>query len=326
MKKIFIAWKKSCTRSENIAKHFGAKNIFICPFVSDEKIVKTIARYLISFFNTFFVLVQEKPDIIFTLNQPPFLITAVFLYSKIFRAKYILDSHSAAFNDPKWAWFRPFYSIIASQALFNINTNSYHKSIVESWGGRSFVIGDVPINFIKNYPRCNVSENSVVVVASFMFDEPLEEVWEAARLIPHVNFHVTGNYKKANRKLINNKAENVILTGYISHDDYISLLLSCKAVVALTTRDYTMQMGGYEALSLEMPIVTSDWEILHESFGNGAVYVNNTPDSIALGITAIINDFDKYKFQVIRQRKIRKEYFDSIQAEIINLLNSVKKK
>ncbi len=323
MKKIFIAWKKSCTRSENIAKHFGAQNIFICPFDSDRKVINKIARYIVSVFITFYSLFKNKPDIIFSLNQPPFLIITVYIYSKIFKAKFVLDSHSAAFNDPKWAWFKFFYGIIASKAFFNINTNLYHKRIVESWGGRSFVIGDVPINFTKKYPLYSVSENSVAVVASFMFDEPLEEVWQAAKLVPDIDFHITGNYKKANKKLLEDKPSNIILEGYLSRENYLSLLLACKAVVALTTRDYTMQMGGYEALSLEMPIVTSAWEILRESFGGGAIYVDNTPESIASGIIRIIKNNENYKHQISNQRKIRKEYFDGVCREITNLFNNM---
>jgi hypothetical protein len=317
MKSLFIAWKKDCTRSKNIANHFGAKNIFVCPLDSDGSVIKTIIRYTLSFFSTSLILFKERADIIFTLNQPPFLISIVFLYSQLFGAKYVLDSHSAAFNDPKWAWFRFFYRFIAAKAFFNINTNSYHKSLVESWGGESFVIGDVPIPFKRQIPRRKVQDSSVAIVASFMFDEPLEAVWEAANEIPDVNFHVTGNYKKADKKLIENKPGNIILEGYLSREDYLSLLVSVKGVVALTTRDFTMQMGAYEALSLEMPIITSDWAILRESFGKGAVYVDNSPHSIASGIKTVIDENDVFKQAVTEQRKNRKAQFDETRKKIL---------
>ena len=320
MKKIFLAWKSYCTRSHNIAGHVGAENVFILPFASEKSAFGKILRYAVSFILTLKYLFKERPPVVFTLNQPPPLIFAVYLYSRMYGAKYILDSHSGPFNDPKWAWFLPGYRFIAKNAFLNINTNSHHKEIVESWGGRSCIIGDVPIDFKTDYPRKVVSEKSIAVVASFMFDEPLEAVWEAAELLPDVTFHVTGNHKKAGRKLLETVPDNIKLEGYMERDEYLGLFLSVKGVMALTTRDFTMQMGAYEALSLEQPIITSDWAILRESFGNGAVYVDNTPQSIASGCSELLNNHDRYSTAIIKQRRIRRTYFDKardyIQKEI----------
>lgn len=319
--KVFIAWEPYCTRSRNIAKHFSAENIFVYPFNSDGSMIKTSARYIVSSVLTMIKLIRFRPKIIFTLNQPPFLIMTVFLFSKMGRSDYVLDSHSAAFNDPKWSWFQNGYKKIASRALLNINTNIYHKDIIESWGGRSFVIGDVPIEFSGNYPKTQVEEKSIAVVVSFMFDEPIQEIWEAARQVPDVTFYVTGNYLKAKKALLRNVPANVQLTGYLERNNYLSLLLSVKGIMVLTTRNFTMQMGGYESLSLEQPLITSDWPILRESFGDGAVYVNATPDAIANGVIKFFDDYTLYKKAIKKQRLIRKNYFEHTKSKIKNVLN-----
>ena len=125
MNKIFFAWKPFCTRSQNIAYHLGAEIIYIFPFNSDGSTIRTFCRYLVSIFSTLLVLLKKRPNIIFSLNQPPPLISLIFIYSILLKKKFILDSHSAAFNDQKWAWFKPIYKIIARNAYFNINTNKY---------------------------------------------------------------------------------------------------------------------------------------------------------------------------------------------------------
>jgi len=283
VKKVFLAWKSACTRSHNQAQHFGAQEVYIWPFAGRKSVVTLLARYAVSFFATLRVLHRVRPDVIFTLNQPPFLILAIYLYTRLVDGVYILDSHSAAFNDRKWAWFRPMYRFIAARALLNINTNTYHRKLVESWGGRSCIISDVPIDHDRTYTPVEVEERSVAVVLSFMFDEPVQAIWDAARLTPDVHFYVTGNYRKADAELLQNTPQNIHLLGYVSTEEYFRMLISVKGVMVLTTRDHTMQMGAYEAMSLEQPIITSDWEILRESFGNGAVYVNNSASSISEG-------------------------------------------
>lgn len=280
--------------------------------------LKTIARYFLSFFKTCLVLIQHRPAVIFTLNQPAPLVLTIYLFTKLVGGAYILDSHSAPFNDPKLRWLLPAYRFFASKALLNINTNSYHQKLVESWGGKSIIISDIPIEFNLKLPSVKVSPKSIAYVASFDFDEPLQEVIAAARQLPDVTFHVTGNLSRAPIHIINAKPPNVIFEGFLSRNDFLRLIKSVKAVMTLTTRNYTMQRAGYEALSLEKPIITSDWPILRESFGGGAVFVQNRADSIYNGICELLKNHHQYCQCIAIQRKERKEAFDLTRNEILS--------
>jgi len=320
---VFLAWKSSCTRSHNQAKHFGAKEIFIWPFDSKGSRVKLLARYFVSFFQTLRALQREKPAVIFTLNQPPFLLLAIYLYCRFSNASYVLDSHSAAFNDPKWAWFRPVYRFLAARALININTNEHHRELVQSWGGRSYVIADVPIDHDESYAPLEVPAKSMLVVASFMFDEPLDAVWKAARLCPDVHFFVTGNSSKADPGLIEHKPPNIEFTGYVPVHTYFRYMVSTTGVIALTTRDNTMQMGAYEALSLERPIITSDWPILRNSFGDGAIYVDNSAASIAAAVQEMVANTTRYRSAIGAQKRERRAAFEHTRSEILAVIDRV---
>ena len=195
--------------------------------------------------------------------------------------------------------------------------------MVREWGGKSFIISDVPIDFELHSSRISTKSKSIAVVASFMFDEPIEEIFESARINPSVNYYVTGNYKKAPKKTIEHTPENVYLQGFMKRSDYIYLLLSTDAVMALTTRDFTMQRGAYEALSLERPIITSDWDILKESFGAAAVYTDNTAQSIKECVRKLFNDHPKYLEAAQVQRKKRRREFEIVVATIKKELRSI---
>ena len=320
MKRVFLAWKNSCTRTHSQAQHFGAQEIYIFPLDDRRSYTRMLFRYMLSFFLTLRVLYKEKPTIIFTLNQPPFLIAAVFLYSRLFRSRYVLDSHSGAFNDPKWSWFRPIYRQIAARAFLNINTNQQHKTLVEKWGGRSEIISDVPIEHKNSFTVQELPERSIGVVASFSFDEPLAAIWEAAGKCPDVSFYVTGDHRRAPSPLLTDKPANIHLSGYLPTDAYFSLLASVKAVMVLTFRDQTMQRGGYEALSIQQPIITSDWAILRESFGESAVYVQNDAESIAAGIREVLANNAHYRKASARQRDLRRKCFDHTKQIILSLI------
>ena len=321
MNKIFITWERHSTRSHNQARHFGAREIYIYPFGSSRNPAVLLLRYAASFFITLKVLWRERADVVFCLNQPPFLVSAVFLFTKIMGGRYILDSHSAAFNDPKWAWFRPVYRTIARHAFLNINTNGRHRQLVESWGGRSRIIADVPIDHESTYEPIDIEQDSVAVVASYMFDEPIAEIFDAARLCPEVRFYLTGNHRKLG-ELAGRAPANVTFTGYLSRVDYFRLLSSARAVMVLTTRDDTMQMGAYEALSLARPIITSRWNVLEQSFGDAAVYVDNTPASIANAVREVIEEHEVMQYRAVRRRSIRRRAFDETRSEILAMLDT----
>lgn len=316
-KRVFLSWSAFCTRSKNQAKHFGADLVKVDYLTGVHSIPLLLVRYLVSFAVTIVKLISKRPDVVFTENQPPFLILAVYLYSKLFGARYILDSHSGAFNNSKWSWALPLYRFISRQAFVNINTNDYHKSLVESWGGRSMIVSDVPVDHEQKYPPYDVKQPSVAIVASFAFDEPVEEIWAAARMCPDVNFYITGKSQKLSPELIADLPDNLTMVGFIPDDVYLGLLSSVQAVMVLTTRDHTMQRGAYEALSLEQPIITSNWDVLKASFGNAAVYVDNTPEDIARGVLEMTSNLEAFKQAAIMQKVKRREAFEEVKSRIL---------
>jgi glycosyltransferase involved in cell wall biosynthesis len=253
---------------------------------------------------------------VFTKNQPIFLVLAVAAYCKVKGVPYIIDAHSGPFNDPKWRWSLPLYRVLTRHALLNINTNDHHQKLVESWGGNSTIMGDIPIRTDEIEPNPDLERPYIAVVMSFAFDEPVTEIFDAARKVPEMRFYLSGNYNKLPRTEIDSKPANVNFTGHLPFPRYLGLLRDSIGIMVLTTRDNTMQSGAYEALSLGVPIITSDFQVLRDCFADAAVYVDNTADAIAEAVRDLRARESEMRDAVSRQQLVRKQYFDNAISRI----------
>jgi glycosyltransferase involved in cell wall biosynthesis len=116
----------------------------------------------------------------------------------------------------------------------------------------------------------------------------LENVLDSAEGLSDVKFFITGDKSNAGKQLLKRtKPTNVIFTGFLDNDDYISLLRDVDTIMALTKRDGTMLAGAYEALALEKPLITSNWVPLKQYFNKGAIHVDNSSEEITQAIKIV---------------------------------------
>jgi glycosyltransferase involved in cell wall biosynthesis len=141
----------------------------------------------------------------------------------------------------------------------------------------------------------------VVVICSFSPDEPISEVLQASKMLPEIEFYITGDYTRALERPDKKITPNVILTGYLNRNDYAALLRSADTIIALTKRDNTMLSGANEAFALSKPLITTGWPSLRNYFGTAAVYVSNhhTPEEIA----EAVNEVGNKKTDLVKESK-----------------------
>ncbi len=87
---------------------------------------------------------------------------------------------------------------------------------------------------------------------------------------------------------------NLTPTGFLSDVAYWRQLARSAAVAVLTTRPETLLSGGYEALVLGRPLVTSDHAALRGYFGDAAVYAHAEPASLAGAVRTALDGADDY--------------------------------
>ena len=303
---LFISWAPFCSRSDNIARELGGRSLMIYHSFWGSNYVTVLLKYFTQTCSTLALLLSERPRVVFVMTPPVIACIPVMLYCAIFRARWVMDAHSATFNNARWQALTFLTKMLARSAATTVVTTPHWQKLVQSWGARSDIIQDVPIAFAKASDFTPPPGHNIAVVCTFTFDEPVESIFRAAAKAPEIRFHVTGNAKRASREVLALKPANLELTGFLPDSDYVALLQRCTAVMCLTTLDHTMQRGAYEAAYLGKPIVTSDFGLLRQAFPIATVYVKDDPDAIAAGVREMCANAVKYtkEAQDLRETKL----------------------
>jgi glycosyltransferase involved in cell wall biosynthesis len=283
MRITFIGWVRYHRRTDLLAQHLGATTHFI---VSGQpgNTLQAPLRYAAQSWQTWRTLRREQPDIVFVQNPPIFSVLLAAIYARRYGARYVIDSHTGAFLSPKWRWSLGLHRLLSREALATIVHNKSQERIVSGWRCPYCVVGFTPGDYPAGEPFRFDGRFSVVLTCGPAGDEPLDAAFAAASQLPDVCFYVTGGSRRIGPGLLAIQGENCRLTGYLPYDHYVGLLRGADAILAITTRDNTLLMGAFEAVSLGIPLIISDWPILQDYFSKGAVHIPNTAEGICSGV------------------------------------------
>ncbi|MEM7502616.1 MAG: glycosyltransferase [Pseudomonadota bacterium] len=312
--RVFVSWEPSNSRSATLAEQFDAECWFI-HYLSLKNPWLAPIKYVLQTIRTWYDLFRQRPSLVFVQNPPVFAPLAVWVYCALTNSRFIIDSHTGVFLERKWRWLSFVHAFVVRRAAVSIVTNEHLAAMVEAWGGNTFIFPDVPVEFPNAEYLDERSAHLVTVVNSFSYDEPLAEVLEAARALPQVEFAVTGDVERCPPELAEAAPENVRFTGFVPRKVYVDTLYSSDAAVVLTLEDHTMQRGAYEAMSLGVPIVTSNWPLLRNTFFKGAQFTDNTASSITSAIETIIGNKRLMKDEVADLKRQRRALWRELLAE-----------
>lgn len=314
----FIAWHAFSRRGQLLSEklelelyliHMLKRRYFLAP-----------VRYVLQAARTLAVLVREKPRLVFVQNPPIFAVIVVYLYAKLWKARYVIDSHTGGLLAPWWQWSLPIHAFLSRRAITTIVTNEHLSALVESWGARSFIVGDVPTTFPQGKPFSLNGKFSIAVINTFSPDEPLAEILEAAATLPEVEFYITGNTLRAKRSFFESKPDNVRFTGFLPDEEYYGLLRAVQAVMVLTTDNHTMQRGACEAVSLGKPVITSSWPILREYFNKGTIHVDNSAESIREAVIRMQREQETLEDEILVLQQDRRHEWQEKQVQLVRII------
>lgn len=283
MKIAFVAWMRYHRRSDLLAQHLGATPYFI-HYEPPGKVLRVPIKYAVQGWRTWRALRHDRPDVVFVQNPPIFCVLVAFLYAKAYGARYVIDSHTGAFLSPKWRWSLGLHRLLSKGALVTIVHNTSQEQIVKEWGCRYLTIGFTPGSYPPGEDFDLDGRFNVAVVSSFLADEPVDLVFEAAARLPEVHFYVTGDSRRIPPSLLSRRPGNCFLTGYLTYDRYVGLLRGADAIMVLTTGNHTLLMGAFEAVSVGTPLIVSNWPVLRDYFSLGTVHVDNSVEGICAGV------------------------------------------
>ena len=313
---VFISWAPFCSRSDSIAARLGGKSFMVYSPHYGSRYLTLPFKYLSQTIKTLRTLFTERPATIFIMTPPVFACVPAWIYSKITGASFVIDAHTGAFLDPRWKRTLFVHRWFSRAAVATLVTNEYMLNVVKDWHAQAVLVRDVPVQFAEPVMPTLADPCNMTFVSTFTRDEPIETFFKAAAELPDVRFHVTGNYRRADERVLALKPENVRLTGFLSDSDYVGLLLASDAVISLTTLDHTMQRGAYEAVYLGRPVITSNFELLKRHFYKGAVHVGNSVDSIVAGVRAMRENRTRLRSEVEELRNERLQDWGRVEADL----------
>ena len=292
---LFVSWVRH-GRSERLAELLGADAAFVTFGRSGD--VKTVpVRYARQAVDTVRLLRRTRPDVVIVMGPP---LASVVLCRLAHRGTLVFDAHTGAvLRDGR---VRPVFRVLARLVDVIVVHNESLADRLLDLGIRAIPIHDpvAPSAGARDATQPRATP-TVVFPAGWRPDEPIDAVFGAARLLPDVDVVVTG---RPPAELARSAPTNVRLPGYVDDAAYDALLRDADVVLALTTRQQTMQRAGYEALELGCPLVASDTDVLRELFTGGAVFAAPTATSLAAAITEAL---DRREVLAKEMRALREE-------------------
>ncbi len=285
---VWVTWERQI-RNQSMSARLGA-DFFQILYEHSRTI-----RYIKSTLKTLKIFYTNRHSDIFVQNPSIVLSFIAVIFKKIFGIRLIIDAHnSGVFPAKKLQFLADF---VNRSADYVIVTNDGLAEYVRKIGGSPVILPDPLPRIVTRKDessRWNVlTHPSALVICSWASDEPYCEVILAANSLPDVTFYITGNSKGRETNCNSSLPKNIVLTGFVSENDYHILLENADIIVDLTTREDCLVCGAYEAISVGKPLVLSNTRALRNYFGDFAAYVDNDAESICAGIQAILRNYQE---------------------------------
>ncbi len=309
-KTLFIVWFKHSRRATTMAAELGGW----VSFQYEPELAGcwlTPLRYLVQGWKTWYLLERVRPEAVIVQVPPIFALLVVAAWcelqgktrSALRRVPYAIDCHTGAFYDRRWSWSLALLRWLSRRAVVTLVASEGALGILQRWKVRSlFLIDGLPNLSPPTGTVGSEGEARVAVISGFGLDEPVAEVLAVARLLPRVTFYLSGDSQRMGARFLAQKPENIILTGFLPDSDYTGLLKNVHGLVNLTKAPHLLTCGNYEALAVGKPAVVSDWPQVKRYFSRGFIYVNNTPEAIAKGITKMLDEQTMLTDEMIAMR------------------------
>lgn len=258
-------------------------------------------RYPLLIMKTVRLIWMSRADIIFAQNPSIVLAVLSIFMGRLLGKKVIIDAHNAGIFplEGRSKWLNRITNFINKKANMVVVTNDYLKEYIEKSGGVAISIPD-PIPDLNCHSEQAVVDDKfrILYVCSWAKDEPVSEViYAATKLNKSVCVYVTGN-NKGRYEDVASVSDSLVLTGFISDEEYEKLLCCCDSVMVLTDRENCLVCGAYEGVAVTKPLILSGTAILREYFYKGCIYTENTEDGIKKAIYSVIEQYESLSREI----------------------------
>lgn len=297
---IWVTWE-SQRRNHSLSQRFGI------PLHKLEYAGSLIARYLVLSYRTFALYFREKPKGLIVQNPSLVLSLISVLSARLIGCPLVIDAHNAGLfpGDGNSKGLSIIARFIIRKTDLTLVTNAALEQYVEEEGGSAIVLPDPLPSFDAGAAKHLESDVfCILFVCTWAADEPYREVLEATRFLGNdIKILFTGKHEGKVPVEFSRGSENIELLGFIPEQEFQRQLMSCDAVIDLTTREDCLLCGAYEAIAAEKPLLTSNTKALKEYFPKGTVFTNNDIESIVNGVKTLYENRVHLSSEVIIARQ-----------------------
>lgn len=303
----YITWQRHAGRASEIAAELGGVPVHVHLPRLTTGTARNLLRYALSTALTAGHLVRHRPQAVIATNPPfvPGLLATA--YGAVTGRPVVLDSHPTSFGAKDHAASRrllPVHRAMARRAAAVMVTTQEWVRVVEGWGGHGLVVHEAPPRWTVAPWRPSGGRPRVLFVGVFASDEPVDVVVAAARAMPDVDVHITGDARRCPPELAAALPPNAVLTGFLGPEDYRRAVEDADALLVLTTEPTSVVRAGYEAVYAQRALVVSDTPVLREVFPD-AEHTPNTPEGVVAAVRralAVGGDAPRLAAALERQR------------------------
>jgi glycosyltransferase involved in cell wall biosynthesis len=326
-KNLYIAWIPFQRRAQSLAASFDLK---VCYYYfeweSKGRIFKLIS-YFAKGFSTIKDLIRYRPEYVFIQLSPTPLLYTLALYCAVTRCRYISDCHNTMIYDgPMIRW--PLAKTLLRKSLVLIVHNKDVKKYAKEADLPAIILRDpLPImevsKTVTEVAGIRIgSESYIIVPGSMARDEPLSQLFDAARLNPDVRFVMTWFSERLPAELRSCTPDNIYFTGFLIEPDFNALYANASAALVLTVREGTQPSGASEAISLGVPLIVSDINTTRQLYMHHPIYVKNESESIAAGVREALSNYDSRSALI---SELRSELVSESEKQIENIMKLLPK-
>ncbi len=318
---LFLSWGAVAGRSAEIADALGGTALACLPPRAKWRPAPPL-RWLLSAWVTSLVLLLRRPRRLIVTNPPVFPGIIALLYARLTGATVVLDDHPGSFGaqgDRVAARLMPVHRRMVPLAAACLVTAEHWADVVERWGGRALILHEAPGTWGLRPLPAAPGLTRLLYVCTFGGDEPVEEVLDAARSLPSLEVHVTGDSRKFPEKLRALVPPNVTLTGLLPFPEYRDAVYASDAVMALSTEPTSAMRAAFEAVWAGRPLVVSDWPLMAELFPE-AIRVRNDAEGIVAGVRELAESYAGRIGHLVDSRVRQERRWENQLAELRHVL------
>jgi glycosyltransferase involved in cell wall biosynthesis len=277
-----VAWDNYQGRTQALADALGGRAWYIRSRPRHKALLPV--RYMVDSIRMWGLLRRHRPAVLIVITPPVVAPLVAWLWCRTHRCRLVVDCHTGAFHSWKWRWSGLLLEPVCRRAAAALVHTLEDEALMTAWGARAMLVPDDLPDARHASPPPGAPGPRVVVAGSLDGNEPVAEVVEATRLVPHIEFRLTGDEQRVPLSVRHGAPPNATFTGWLDYPTFLGELLAANVVAVFSTDPHIMNRAAFEAVGLGRPLVLSDLPGLRSRFGDAALFAPNDPTSMAEAI------------------------------------------